>query len=403
MRLPTASSVALARQCAFWLSPHAPEPPPGDDDSSYSMLGDGVHLIYERIGTYCPFTTIGIYEPALDYREVLEESVASLPQGERYFELAMAWDLETRTARLLPSHGQRDYSDAFETEITGTADVVVVCDDYVFVRDVKSGVKARRKRAASTDQLRMLALAAARIFGKERAIIELDHVTPDARRSDPAELDCFALADVEEDLDKLYQTVKAAQQAPSPGIHCFDGFCPIRSNCPAQRATLAVIRREALNELPRVAAIETDEQARRVRIGLRMIRESLKPWDQELIRYVLNVGPVHMGDGVYYGQREYQEDVLEIDHAAKDVLIKHLGEDVVRDAVELSTSKTALTKAARLHQAKRGEGVKKCEDAFAELRESGAMGKRTKKKIEEYKDKTEIVVEGFDTEEENAA
>lgn len=399
MRLPSASKFGLARKCSYWLSPHAPPKDPYEEGDS-ARLGNDVHTIAQRIGEGHPNPLAPVEEgrkkevrelldEAKAYLDVCKESVDSLPCGERFFELPMAWCAKTRSSRILPSKGHRDYSAKRETEIPGTTDVLVVCEDHVLIRDLKTGFGAKQKDASETDQLRLLALMAARMFGAERAVIELDHLAPDGRYVDRAELDCFQLLEVEDEIDDLYKTIESAQQTPKPGVHCFDGYCYVRSNCPATRATLAAVNRDAVAHLPMVAEITTQEQAARVRVGLRMVEEAKRAWYKELISYVLRNGPVDMGDGVFYGEREREKEDLDLDYEHRSILEGILGPEVVASSVRLTTSKTALLREARAAQTrnkeKRGTGAERCEQAIAALREAGAVSVKTQKRFEEYR------------------
>jgi Holliday junction resolvase-like predicted endonuclease len=388
VRLPTASKLDLARACSFWLSPHAPKAPPYVE-SEHAALGNEVHAMVEAAikgADYTPSSVGLVYSVSVSNYVNLH-----LPAGERYSEIAMAWDCETRTARLLPSNGQRDYTQRRANEIVGTADVVVVDGSRVVVSDVKTGRGAREEAARNSGQLRFLALCAARVFGATDIEIELYHMDQDSDRSYPDRhtLDPFDLFDIEDEIDAIYREVKGGAQVPRSGPHCYGKWCPIAATCPATMAMLARIDEEAASGLPMVPTIENDEQARRVRIGLKMVEEHIEAkvaaWKTALQEYVSRNGAVELGNGKWYGAHEKSRDVVSISHEHIDLLKRLMGDDAMSAAVEVKTSKSAIEKALKERQTKRGEGVAKARQLYEALRQDGAMRRSTFVVFEDFK------------------
>lgn len=310
-------------------------------------------------------------------------------------EIAMAWDCATRAARILPSRNHRDYGGRKASEIVGTADVVLVGDDRVLVSDLKTGRGAREEPAKNSGQLRMLALCAARIFGASSATIELYHIDQDSERSyaDQHSLDAFDLLDIEDEIASVYADAASGSQVPKPGPHCYSKWCPIAANCPATLATLARIDESAASDLPMVPTIESEEQARRVRIGLKLIDEHIKAkveaWKTALHEYVSRNGPVDLGGGKWYGAVEKSRDVLDLRHEHLDLMKRIMGEDAATAAIEIATSKAAIERALKERQTKRGEGIAKSRELYDALRSEGAMRRSTFVTFSDFKQRND--------------
>lgn len=153
-------------------------------------------------------------------------------------EVKLAIDTVTGTARRLSAEGERDYSDARPTEVTGTADAIAVRDGVAHVWDWKTGTSAIEPARLSA-QLRFLAAALARIHGVERALVGLAFVGAQSVTADVAELEVEDLDAAPWMLADLRRRLPDAQPAPwtprSVGAdHCrwcdarLGGVCPVR-------------------------------------------------------------------------------------------------------------------------------------------------------------------------------
>jgi hypothetical protein len=142
-------------------------------------------------------------------------------------------------------------------------------------------------------------------------------------------------------------------------------------------ATLARIDESATSDLPMVPTIENEEQARRVRVGLKLIDEHIKAkveaWKTALHEYVSRNGPVDLGGGKWYGAVEKSRDVLGLRHEHLDLMKRIMGDDAATAAIEIATSKAAIEKALKERQTKRGEGIAKSRELYDALRSVGAM------------------------------
>lgn len=213
-------------------------------------------------------------------------------------EVAFAYDTVSGKARELGRGIGRRY-DVAPTEIAGTADVIALLDDDgVYVSDFKSGW-SRRTAAKDSLQLRFYALAAARAYGRTRAVVQVirvfedgetwtDEATLDAFDLDAFALDLGALASQIEGDRKLYAEGVEPQQVE--GSHC--RWCPAFARCPAKAALLAG---------PPSLEI-TPEGAAAAYAKLRLYKEAVERAESILKDYARQ-HPIPLPDGQVYGVR----------------------------------------------------------------------------------------------------
>lgn len=261
--------------------------------------------------------------------------------------------------------------------IGGALDLVTLGPRGLVVTDWKTG--RSRGDAASSWQLRMYALWAARDYGVEDVTVEMAYPTPDGCPTDPARLDGLELALLESDLRTLLERLPAS--VPRAGSHCHDRYCPIVAVCPITQRSLAQIEgaADAATRLPLVPTIETPEQAARVRRGLKMVEAALPTFRSALEAYVAQHGPVDMGDGTMFGavQHEGRRRVDVSVPGALSTVRAYLGE-YVDDALEVSTSKAGIERAMRRKLSRegmteRGALSRAMAPLMAELTASGAV------------------------------
>src|SRR5690606_5564131 len=106
------------------------------------------------------------------YRDLCEAiDFERLPQG-LAAEVAIAIDVQTGKARELGRGNGRCYETVRETEIPMTLDLLGANDDAVMVGDYKSGY-SDVPPAVENGQLRTNAVAAARLIGRDTAVVEI--------------------------------------------------------------------------------------------------------------------------------------------------------------------------------------------------------------------------------------
>lgn len=210
-----------------------------DSTNEYAVRGTAGHSFLEnwkRSGDR--EAALALVEP--EFRELCESiDLDKLPKDAEP-ELALAYDVATDTARRLGSGIGRNYGDLGPFEIAMTLDVGGLDGAKAYVLDYKFTMRSPGS-AAGHGQLRVCALALARLHGVDQARTELAHIKPDGSVwIDRDDLDAFDLDDIAKELRELHgrvaeQVGKAKRGEPldlAMGSHC--DHCPSRSVCPAQ-------------------------------------------------------------------------------------------------------------------------------------------------------------------------
>lgn len=164
---------------------------------------------------------------------------ASLPP-EAIGEIAFAYDVLAERAREVGRDIGRDYGPLADSEIPGTADVLLVESDHVRVTDWKTGnpqVSAHTPSPESNLQLALLAVSAAQVFGKEKAIVEL--VFTRTGEAPDAEWDAFDLAFWRARLREIWQSTRGNPEPVMGDAQCWR--CPVDAAgaCPAKNRRAA--------------------------------------------------------------------------------------------------------------------------------------------------------------------
>lgn len=170
-------------------------------------------------------------------------------------DVAFALDVDTGEARELGRGTGRDYSGATDSDVAGEVDLVGMLEaDGVYVPDLKTGWTNRKPPGL---QLEIYGLAAARAYGRDRAIVEIVWIEVGRRPWRSAvELDSIDLGAVAGRLESIAERVRAARERYEAGRgvdvnigeHC--RFCPARFvSCPghleaARAFALEVERRD---------------------------------------------------------------------------------------------------------------------------------------------------------------
>lgn len=207
----------------------------------------------------------------------------AMPAGdhdtELHVEAAMYLSPASGAAGLLEGSHHRDYSGAPEGALVGTADVGAVEEDRVRISDWKTGV-GEVPDPAGNWQLRFLALAAARIFGKETATVQVARIAASGEIT-PTEAD-LSPQDLEEiacELDELAGRVEAGRAGDPeyrPGPQC--RYCPAFSRCPAMAGAAQALMdssEDGEEELTPRKAAELWQQLQAVEAATKRVREAL--------------------------------------------------------------------------------------------------------------------------------
>lgn len=304
-------------------------------------------------------------------------------------EVAFAYNARTGASRELGRNLNRAYGVLEPGEIPGTADVVgLLEDDGVYIPDWK-GVDPTTPRARDNWQMRCLALAAARAYGRTRAVVELIHIPDDGSPPyrDRAEFDSLDLDGFEVELRELEERVEAERAklakgkrpAMTEGPHC--RRCPALPMCPA-KVTLAVAMGQGLEAVP----LLTLENAPRVLARLEAVELLAKEMRRALEDFAVTT-PFDMPDGERFGPVTTSRE--EIDPERGSALLAKLVDPLLAlQAVEkkVTLTKSNLSLVIRERAKATGEKAAPLERRIMRaLREGGAVRSKPSTSVRRHK------------------
>ncbi len=303
-----------------------------------------------------------------DLRSACEAlDVTRLPTDPKRFaaEVAFALDTVTGKARELGRGIGRKY-DCAPTEIAGTADVVALLEeDGVFVADFKSGW-SRRTAAKDSLQLRFYALAAARAYGRTRAVVQVIRVFEDGETwTDEASLDTFDLDSFAMDLAALASAIEADRKLYAEGVepalvegsHC--RWCPAFARCPAKCALVSSAAGVEIGPL-------TPETAARAYERIRLYRQALDAAESALKDFARQT-PIPLSDGQVYGPR--YDSTKSIDGKVGATALRALLGPAAEEGIEVSVTQAGIKRALKAA----GQPPKKLEEVLALIERNGGL------------------------------
>lgn len=344
MRLPTASQLDLAHTC-----PGSATLPRVAEITDGMTAGTVRHRFFQRCLEADRNTAIlEIEDPTLRAMcEALDTDRLPLDPKSFAAEVALAWNWRTGAARELGRGLERDYSDRGEDEIVGTADTVgLLGGDGVYVSDFKSRfdqvAPARRNL-----QLRFYALAAARAYGRDRAVIEICRPTDGDPWIDRAELDAFDLAEVAEELRDLVRRIqRSAADMPVlvAGNHC--RRCASIRFCPAQTAIVREVAGEPTDALIARWESELDaETACEAWHKLKAIEAFIEKAWAALEGFAMQ-RPIRLDEERVYGPTQVRRESI-VGSVAWKVIEEAFGAEVAWSAAEVKVTKAAIERLVR--------------------------------------------------------
>ncbi len=287
-------------------------------------------------------------------------NLEQIPIGAEYTpELALAYDVDTEKTRIIGKDVAGNYGELGEAEVPMQLDLTGVGADYVAVLDYKTG-RGYVPSARRNWQLKVGALAMARLAGRDSARTAILHVPDGEVFHDYAELDAFDLMGVASDLRLLKARIvverehlaairAGAPESPShplrtvAGEHC--RYCPSFIYCPAQATIVRQVAGEPEKVADGIRALLSPETAARAYERLKLVREVMKQVEKALHAYAAQ-NPIALGDGMVFG--EVVREVEELDPVVvRDVVRQLHGLEVADKACELETSKAAIDRAVR--------------------------------------------------------
>ncbi len=314
-------------------------------------------------------------------------------------EVAFAYSLGGDSAREVGRSIGRNYGPLAEDEIPGTADTVALLADgeSVYVGDYKAGY-AKVPPAKDNAQLKFLALAACRAYGRSRAQVVIIRVRDDGSVwTDSAELDAFDLDLFAAELRDLrakavvVQAVVKVGAVPSVSMGDWCRYCPAFASCPGQTGLVRAATADPEALTAGVLKALTPENAAAAYIRLRQVEAAIGTAKEAVYRYAF-AHPIPLPDGQVYGPVETHRDELDAE-TARRVLAERFGAAVAEKACEFSTSKKAIDSALREVQTARREAGEKVtlrtlnDEALDAIRAAGGLTTKTRQDVREHRPK----------------
>ncbi len=339
MRL-TASKRALFDACQYWALPSTPW---GQTGSDAATAGSGAHAAFEALVTGA---TVAVPEAARRKAEALRPYLTGVLQNavEIHAELSLAWAPSTDRARVLgEGAGRGVYVHASETEVAGTADLVLLRPDgSLLVADYKNAVPGQEIDARA--QLRTLALMAARALGADVVDILTIMVDESSAWGEGADrLDVFALDAEAAMLTRELVAFASDPTVPRPGPWCSDRYCPARASCPATVEALAqLVPAAALTRHRLSTDLTGPEHAAWTLTALDLVDEATKAIRASLRAYADDHGGIQLPDGSTWAGRQVTTEKPSLDVPGALDAIRAAG---ASEAIESSTTWSAIDKA----------------------------------------------------------
>lgn len=375
MRRLTASQLGRAARC-----PGSMTLPHHNETNEATERGTAVHEFLERVQDLGRDAALALVPAA--HRPLCEEIPVERLPVHLAAEVAFAFDPRTGRARELGRGLARDYSDAQDGEIVGTADVGGLSPDAVLIVDWKTGWSSV-ERAAANPQVRFLAMTAARAYGRTRAVVEVIRIRDSgAAWRDRAELDVFELDQVAVEVRELAHRVTADDATFHQGTWC--GTCPAFNSCPAKTALLRRLADGSETADLEIMLPLTPDVAGVAYQRYKALRGLLKRVEAALHDYARNE-PIPLGEGRYFGELLTEgHEVLDGD-VAWDELRKRYDVDTADQAVKRTVTKERLREVLRT-RVKKGALAKTERSVLEAIRDRGGASRPVRKELTEYTD-----------------
>jgi RecB family exonuclease len=314
-------------------------------------------------------------------------------------EVAFAWDSQADTAReLYRGSGAREYGELAEHEVAGTADLVGLADEgkTVIILDVKTGWAPLGPPAESL-QLLFYAVAAARAYGAEKAVVGFVRLTDGYPVYQYATVDGLDLELAAERLKRVLFDARMAevdygatnQVTPVAGDHCT--YCPAFSRCPAKVTLARELAVQSLSLDPtQLTPVLDVTTAAAVIERLWAVQELLKRVESVVDEFA-RAHPVTLSDGRVYGAIETSKESFDAALGGK-ALAQKFGVSVAAECVEVSSTltKAAIKRALAKVAEKTGGKVTHLErEAHEAIRDAGASRVAVFTQVKAFKPKAQ--------------
>jgi hypothetical protein len=310
-------------------------------------------------------------------------------------EVAYAYSIPTDSAREIGRGINRAYEGKLEPgEMAGTEDVVGITEDAVVVYDYKSGF-GHVPPAAENWQLKFGALAAARTYGKGRALVGIIRLQNGDPWHDEAELDELDLEAAAVELRALALRVKeeesrlrdGAHPRTVTGSHC--KYCPALPHCPAQTS---LVRELGFAAIDPGKPVITEENVVALYEKLEAV-DRLRDMMWESLDAYATAHPVQLPNGDVYGPCETEKETID-PHKGSVLLAEKYDSKVALDAVKQEPAipwnrlELALKAWMQRHPGSKLKDLKL--EARQLLREKGALRVEVKRTVKRFKPKPEL-------------
>ena len=289
-------------------------------------------------------------------------------------ECAFAYDYEKETAVALKLTEPRKYDTALrigvsmelkrgvaETEIPGTIDLAVDCEDYALVADYKTGMATDVDGVEANLQLDIAGLALAKLFGRERAKKAIIYVDEDSARVEMADMMAIDFDGIPPELKRLMGTIRYASAQPNPLCR----WCPGKLGCPATGKALMKVVPDLPTEMKLTGPIESSAEATARVMLLPLVKSFVDAWEGDIKAYADKHGGIPTPSGSY---KETKRDNINVEAIGAVELIRKF-----RAGKAIETKRTISKASIKRALKKRKNPEERFEKIIAELREIGAI------------------------------
>lgn len=353
----TASRTRLVKSCRWWVGKDAPRGEVG----RAAYMGTALHALVDPAGDSAAALA------ALDEAEVEQvhewfaawkrSAWADVPWQH---EVAVAYDVETDTARELGvgrgAYGDVDYS----REIPGAADLIYLDAHSLTVCDIKTGFGKGAEHVSQHSQLRLLALMAARLHMRDRVTIQVLRIDGPTLEATEHAIDATELDAIAAEVRALWAAIPGAE--PQPGEHCTALWCPAVTVCPATQRVVALA---TVAPDPSWAVTEptTPEHALWLRDGAALLEEMAEAWKARARAYADANNGIPLPDGKVWRRTDTERETIVLDGPGGAE-----AEDALRRAgVEVEVKRTATKGAIEKAVAAKGLKGKALREAVEEI------------------------------------
>ena len=297
-------------------------------------------------------------------------------------EVALAYNVERGYTRLLGRDIEREYGALLDTEVAMSIDYAGVHDDVVVVVDLKTG-RGRVPAPRNNWQLKTNALALARLYSRERAVICLA-LAPEGQdaRWESVELDGFDLEAHAYELRGLRHRIEATVGDPNRGMisgdHC--RYCPARFSCPAQVAMVQRLASEPDRWASETRELLTPQTAALAWQRIKVVRRLLEGIEAGIYSLATET-PLDLGNGTTLRLVESTRESIDGD-LAWPILEEALGVNA-RIAASMDVSKTSIKRALSITPIIGQTQASRFDAILTKLRSVDAVKTKTSRSVKE--------------------